>query len=246
MIVDKDIVISETKEGELIYKYSDEHDDKLRERFCLNGTNKMKFNITEHKIFNCIVPSFYNCNDSDEEMIRSVTENFLKVIGDELHAIKSNISIFNAHESNKQIITWLEEKSGLSYVDLYKVIRQFIYEHQDGICYDEDDSGHRYNYELDIETTEKLRHLTNCIPPILRDLPPTCRRYSTNAFMSTANTTGYEHSYSPMDEIYDMVKESLGLGVDKELRVTNSEVIHIDGNSVQLKLTCELKGIGDE
>ena len=188
MIIDKDILISETKEGELVYKYSDEHDDELRERFGLNGTNKMKFNIIYHNILDHIVPSFYNCNDSDEEMIRSATENFLKVIGDELHDIKSSISLFDVYRSDYRIMRWLEKKSGLSYVDLYKVIRQFIYEHQDGICYDEDDSGHKYNYELDIETTEELRRLTNCIPPILRDLPPNCRRYSIDAFMSATNT----------------------------------------------------------
>ena len=188
MIIDKDILISETKEGELVYKYSDEHDDKLRERFGLNGTNKMKFNIIYHNILDHIVPSFYNCNDSDEEMIRSATEDFLKVIGDELHDIKSSISLFDVYRSDYRIMRWLEKKSGLSYVDLYKVIRQFIYEHQDGICYDEDDSGHKYNYELDIETTEELRRLTNCIPPILRDLPPNCRRYSIDAFMSATNT----------------------------------------------------------
>ena len=39
--------------------------------------------------------------------------------------------------------------------------------------------------------------------------------------------------------MYDKFKESLGLGVDKELRITNSEVIHRDDNSIQLKLTCE-------
>ena len=49
----------------------------------------------------------------------------------------------------------------------------------------------------------------------------------------------YEQPYSPMDEVYDKFKESLGLGVDKELRITNSEVIHRDDNSIQLKLTCE-------
>ena len=48
-----------------------------------------------------------------------------------------------------------------------------------------------------------------------------------------------EHPYSPMDEVYNKFKESLGLGFDKELRITNSEVIHRDGNSIQLKLTCE-------
>lgn len=49
----------------------------------------------------------------------------------------------------------------------------------------------------------------------------------------------YEQSYSPMDEVYDKFKESLVLGFDKELHITDSEVIHRDGNSIQLKLTCE-------
>ena len=49
----------------------------------------------------------------------------------------------------------------------------------------------------------------------------------------------HEQPHSPMDIMYDKFKESLGLEFDKELRITNSEVIHKDGNSVQLKLTCE-------
>ena len=49
----------------------------------------------------------------------------------------------------------------------------------------------------------------------------------------------HEQPHSPMDIMYDKFKESLGLGFDKELRVTNSEVIHRNDNSIQLKLTCE-------
>ena len=56
-------------------------------------------------------------------------------------------------------------------------------------------------------------------------------------------------SHSISDEIYDKVKEVFGLKyipVDKELRITNSETIDTGDNSIQLKLTFELKDKGDE
>ena len=56
-------------------------------------------------------------------------------------------------------------------------------------------------------------------------------------------------SHSISDEIYDKVKEVFGLKyipVDKELRITNSETIDTDDNSIQLKLTFELKDVGDD
>ena len=55
--------------------------------------------------------------------------------------------------------------------------------------------------------------------------------------------------YTLMDEIYDKFKEASGLKyipVDKEIRMTNTEIIDTDDNSIQLKLTFELKDIGDE
>lgn len=51
------------------------------------------------------------------------------------------------------------------------------------------------------------------------------------------------------DRAYDKFKEALGLKYipyGKELHVVNAEPINTDDNSVQLKLTFELKDIGDE
>ena len=56
-------------------------------------------------------------------------------------------------------------------------------------------------------------------------------------------------SHSISDEIYDKVKEVFGLKyipTDKKLHITNSETIDTDDDSVQLKLTFELKDKGDE
>ena len=55
--------------------------------------------------------------------------------------------------------------------------------------------------------------------------------------------------YTIVDEIHDKFKEVTGLKyipVDKEIHIINSETIDTDDNSIQLKLTFELKDKGDD
>ena len=52
-----------------------------------------------------------------------------------------------------------------------------------------------------------------------------------------------------VDKIHDKFKEATGLKyipADKEIRITNIEEIDTDDDSVQVKLTFELKDKGDE
>ena len=242
MIEDKDIIISE----ESVYKYSDEHDDQLRERFGLKGTKKMKFNVTYNNILTHMVPSFYNTEESVEErMVRTATEKFIRLIRNELQSTKQKLfAFYDIRVFDIETIRWLEEKSGLSYTDLYKVIRQFIYEHQDSIWYDEDDSGYRYNFELDAETTEELKNLTKCIPPVIKPgieyIFPNRRKYLLDIVVPESIT----------DDLCEAVRRNILVSKcipdGKELRITNSETIDTDDNSIQLKLTFELKDKGDE